>query len=147
MSLNLWNQHLARISLRWWSTPNTIHTFTLCKPQIMWFVSKSQSTSIHVYQINVESEINVLHIKSPFRCSTHALIMQLRVKLSSKFYPPPIKLSTWILTSKLKKQTESRNLEAMQGRTCKHEVPLYAVNSDVMHTCMSEPNDVHLHDW
>jgi hypothetical protein len=72
MSLNLWIQHLARISLPWWSTPCTIHTFILCKPQIMWYVSKSQSTSIHVYQINVESEINVLHIKSPFRCSESA---------------------------------------------------------------------------
>ena len=69
MSLNLWIQHLARISLPWWSTPCTIHNFTLCKPQIMWYVTKSQSTSIHVYQINVESEINVLHIKSPFWCS------------------------------------------------------------------------------
>jgi hypothetical protein len=69
MSLNLWIQHLARISLPWWSTPFTIYNFTLCKPQIMWYVSKSQSTSIHVYQINVESEINVFHVKSPFRCS------------------------------------------------------------------------------
>jgi hypothetical protein len=68
MSLNLWIQQLARISLPWWSTPYTIHTFTLCKPQIMWYVSKSQNTSIHVYQNNVESEINVLHIKSPFQC-------------------------------------------------------------------------------
>jgi hypothetical protein len=35
----------------------------------MWYLSKSQSTSIHVYQIKVESQINVLHIKSPFWCS------------------------------------------------------------------------------
>jgi hypothetical protein len=62
MSLNLWNQQLARISLPWWSTPCTIHNFTLRKPQIMWYLSKSQSTSIHVYQINVESQNNVLHI-------------------------------------------------------------------------------------
>jgi hypothetical protein len=27
----------------------------------MWYVCKSESTSTHVYKINVESEINVLH--------------------------------------------------------------------------------------
>jgi hypothetical protein len=45
--------------------------FILCKPQIMWYLSKSQSISILVYQINVESQINVLHIKSPFWCTSY----------------------------------------------------------------------------
>ena len=36
----------------------------------MWYLSKGQSTSIHVYQINDKSQNNVLHIKSPFWCNT-----------------------------------------------------------------------------
>jgi hypothetical protein len=71
MSLNLWIQQLARISLLWWSTLCTIHSFILRKPQIMWYLSRSQSTLIHVYQINVESQNNVLYIKSLFYCSNH----------------------------------------------------------------------------
>jgi hypothetical protein len=69
MSKNRWIQHLANISLPWWSTPCMIHSFTLTIAQIIGYVCKSESTSIHVDRINVKSEINVLHIKSPFRSS------------------------------------------------------------------------------
>jgi hypothetical protein len=41
----------------------------LVNAQIMWYFPKSQSTLIHVNQIKVESQNNVLHIKSPFWCS------------------------------------------------------------------------------
>jgi hypothetical protein len=66
MFLNSWIQQLARISLPWWFTPCTIHLVTLCKPQIIWYFSRIQSTPIHVYQNDVGPQNNVLHIKSPF---------------------------------------------------------------------------------
>jgi hypothetical protein len=87
MSINLCIQQLARISLPWWSTPCTIHTFTLCKSQIIWYVFWSQSTSIHVYQINVESQNNVLHIKKGSKESMHYLDPQ-----DNLVAPPPNKL-------------------------------------------------------
>jgi hypothetical protein len=61
MSQNLWIHYLAGISLPSWSTPCMIHSFTLTIARLMWYVCKSESTSTHVYKINVESEINVLH--------------------------------------------------------------------------------------
>jgi hypothetical protein len=39
---------------------------TLGEPQIMWYFSISQSTLNQVIQINIESQNNVCHIKSPF---------------------------------------------------------------------------------
>jgi hypothetical protein len=39
---------------------------SLVNPQIMWYFSRNQSTSIHVNQIKVESWNNMLQIKSPF---------------------------------------------------------------------------------
>jgi hypothetical protein len=51
-----------------WSTLCTIHTLILGKLQVMWNFFTSQSTLIQVNQINVESQINVDHIKSPFQC-------------------------------------------------------------------------------
>jgi hypothetical protein len=52
-----------------WSAPCTIHTLIFYKPQIMWNFSTSQSTLIQVNQINVESQNNEHHIKSPFWCN------------------------------------------------------------------------------
>jgi hypothetical protein len=45
------------------------HNLILIKPQITWIFSTSQSTLIQLNKINVESQNNLHHIKSPFQCT------------------------------------------------------------------------------
>jgi hypothetical protein len=52
--------------------------------QIMWYFSTSQSTSIHVNQIKVESRNNVFHIKSPFWCTIYIYSLKKFQKIPKK---------------------------------------------------------------
>jgi hypothetical protein len=53
-----------------WSISCTTHILILGKPQMMWCFFICQNTLIQANQINVESQNNVHHIKSPFWCSS-----------------------------------------------------------------------------
>jgi hypothetical protein len=68
-----------------WSTPCTTHSFILYKTQIIWIFSASQSTLIQANQINVESQNNVLHIKSPFQGTRRDLDIKTNLQGTKSF--------------------------------------------------------------